>query len=528
MQKVAARHAPSPARTTARQERGAALSSPFGEQAAEFAALVNDNPAMTVQRRLVESIHGSPLVRAQREALDELFRGTAQRTGAEALGADRAGADTVGGLPRAQFLELLRERIRGIADEVLAGLDQSADNCPYIAYWFDYYAGKDAEHVLLAINKYAPETKGMGAADLLIEAVVKKVRSSFEQHVRTGSLEGVPEELPSDLHQTAEEKQAAPAQPAATSAVVQLCGNAEQDAPTDDAVALGNKLKTFRKSTSGGATASRPDEFLDADAEFDTLGNRLIAGDYAVASIGAPLLYTLGIVEAYLAQDIVNGDPPAKVTRRNNYRTWRAQLLAHVSPQVLRRWTSSMKAQVPAMPNATHTPAKYLGEDRVEATQQGGARIGINEMGPLSALKRNDYARINAAYRATEDQDKAGLLDGGLAIANYRKKGGQLVPSPWRMDRESDCLLGGGTADNVHVGDVHTEQGFAFFGGNAKSIKGKRYHLKVQLTSAIAYISYMFGGNHESDWEYVTMPGSRFALDEIEAENNIYRYTQLS
>ena len=101
-----------------------------------------------------------------------------------------------GQLTRSEFLAALKAGVRGMAEKILAQIGQGADNCPYIPYWFDYYSARDIAHIEQAIARYAPEAMEAAGWQGCIDKVVEQVRQGFEKHVASGSLEGVPEELP--------------------------------------------------------------------------------------------------------------------------------------------------------------------------------------------------------------------------------------------------------------------------------------------------------------------------------------------
>ena len=102
---------------------------------------------------------------------------------------------------RSAFLAHLRTTVEELAREVLAQIGEKVDDCPYIPYWFAYYQDKDIEHIEQAIGRYAPNA--MSAKDWrdCVERLAAKVREGLQKNVTAGSLEGVPQELPHDLHE---------------------------------------------------------------------------------------------------------------------------------------------------------------------------------------------------------------------------------------------------------------------------------------------------------------------------------------
>lgn len=99
------------------------------------------------------------------------------------------------------LLEVLEPKIRIMADKVLASINQTADDCPYIRKWFGYYSEKEESHILDAIAKFAPATKTASDRESYIAAVIKRVEQGLRNHVATGTLADVPSEIIDEEHQ---------------------------------------------------------------------------------------------------------------------------------------------------------------------------------------------------------------------------------------------------------------------------------------------------------------------------------------
>lgn len=113
-----------------------------------------------------------------------------------------------GQIQKDAFLLKLKTEIVRIAEEILSQIGQTASDCPYIAYWFSYYADKDPAHIEQAIRRYAPETSEATTYEELIDLLAARVKLGFQKHVSSGTLEGVPDELPKNLHEPEGEKPA--------------------------------------------------------------------------------------------------------------------------------------------------------------------------------------------------------------------------------------------------------------------------------------------------------------------------------
>jgi hypothetical protein len=288
---------------------------------------------------------------------------------------------------------------------------------------------------------------------------------------------------------------------------------------------VGAKLKTLAASTSAGYFSFRPATLKAWDAYLKTTGEAMEANTLSLQDGIEELLSALTGIEKFFAGISAWGEEDAdNRIRKTKYAVWRRELIDLIPGVDLRATLTAVSAAVPHAPGAVYTPSRHLpGGYTVDSEQEHGLTIGVNDQGPLSSLKGAEYGTINAALRGADDDTS--WLRASQAIAEYRERGGRLVPSPGALTRNSDTLLGGGAdLSIVRVGDVHTEQGFAFFGGNAVQITGKRFVLSARLTHAIAYRSRMYG-EHEADWEYVTLPGATFRVTHLRRDGCDYQQT---
>jgi hypothetical protein len=186
-----------------------------GAGAQDLVPGIDGTPQLAAQRSMLARIEQSPPLASQRRRI-----GALQRKGGKFL-VEGDEAPARGQVHKDVFVRELRAAVRQMAARVLASIGQTADNCPYIAFWFQFYGGKDAAHVEHAVGRYAPEALEATTWQECIARVVERVRQGFEAHVASGSLEGVPEELP-------QVRQAPAAQPP-VQAVAQLCKGGERD-----------------------------------------------------------------------------------------------------------------------------------------------------------------------------------------------------------------------------------------------------------------------------------------------------------
>lgn len=200
--------APEPSRQQQPQQAWTGHAPVRGEGVAD--AAFDNSAQLTAQRATLAKIERSPLQVSQRRRIAAL-----QRMAAGFL-VEGDAAPGPGQVHKDQFIESLKAGVRQMAQETLAKIGQGPGDCPYIAFWFQFYAGKDAAHIEQAVGRYAPEALEAANWQECVALVTERVRRGFEQHVATGSLEGVPEELPK---LTPERKPGPPVQ-----AVAQLCG----------------------------------------------------------------------------------------------------------------------------------------------------------------------------------------------------------------------------------------------------------------------------------------------------------------
>jgi hypothetical protein len=159
----------------------------------------------------------------------------------------------------AGFLGILRVRITDMANSLLAEIGQTADSCPYIAYWFEHYAEMGALEVERAIQLFAPQTTGITSASEVINLVVEKARTSLQQHVAGGQLDPVDPEKPSELTKGGAAIQSInPPSEANASTPAQRKTNTTSPAGAQLKPASGNVAQFGKKATKGGAKIVRP------------------------------------------------------------------------------------------------------------------------------------------------------------------------------------------------------------------------------------------------------------------------------
>tara|TARA_B100000508_G_scaffold139333_1_gene137105 strand:- start:4880 stop:6643 length:1764 start_codon:yes stop_codon:yes gene_type:complete len=102
-------------------------------------------------------------------------------------------------LGKEQFLEQLHSKITKEATVILKQVNQTPKDCPYIAYWFQYYGSQSALHIESAIYKFAPLTKKATGVEEFIGIIVKEAKQKLQESVRVGLLDAGSLKLPSKL-----------------------------------------------------------------------------------------------------------------------------------------------------------------------------------------------------------------------------------------------------------------------------------------------------------------------------------------
>ncbi len=120
-------------------------------------------------------------------------------TGPTLLVADGIATLASGQMRRSDFLGRLQAGVCATAEDALAGSAWTADQCPYIAYWFTYYRSRSPQQIERALRRYAPETRSAANASDYLAPLQARVRQGILQWRATGEITGVPDDVPLDL-----------------------------------------------------------------------------------------------------------------------------------------------------------------------------------------------------------------------------------------------------------------------------------------------------------------------------------------
>ncbi|WP_436314013.1 eCIS core domain-containing protein [Variovorax sp. LjRoot84] len=101
-----------------------------------------------------------------------------------------------GQMRKSEFLTALRADVCAAVDDALSGTGRDSQGCPWIDHWLGYYGARSSVEVERALQRYAPEARGVTSAQHYIRIVTARVRRSAEVWARTGEITGVPEDVP--------------------------------------------------------------------------------------------------------------------------------------------------------------------------------------------------------------------------------------------------------------------------------------------------------------------------------------------
>lgn len=130
----------------------------------------------------------APMV--QRMPLEEGARGASPAPAVAALLVEDGQPTGPGQMHRGEFVAMMRALLTARCDTELAVVGRSAEGCPYLARWLDYYERQPAAHLERAIRIYTG-TAAKDAASLM-SAVLSRVVAAVRIWVATGRITGIP------------------------------------------------------------------------------------------------------------------------------------------------------------------------------------------------------------------------------------------------------------------------------------------------------------------------------------------------
>jgi hypothetical protein len=99
-------------------------------------------------------------------------------------------------LPKPAFLRSLRTAVEAAAAEELAGTDWTAEQCPWLDYWFAYFGTRSAHDVEATLRRYAPATAAATTATDYIAPVIERVRRAIQTWRAGGGIDAPDAAMP--------------------------------------------------------------------------------------------------------------------------------------------------------------------------------------------------------------------------------------------------------------------------------------------------------------------------------------------
>jgi hypothetical protein len=159
-------------------------------------ALAAGGRSVADQRRLVLALQRS----AGNAAAGQLLRAVAPpRVARKPDGAGHllvAGGAADGQMALEEFLDAVKEAACATAEEAFAGTDLTAQSCPWIEHWIDYYRLRRPEQVEEAMRRYAPATAGAATAAECVPLIAGRIRTGIEEWKTTGNIPDAPADDP--------------------------------------------------------------------------------------------------------------------------------------------------------------------------------------------------------------------------------------------------------------------------------------------------------------------------------------------
>lgn len=109
-------------------------------------------------------------------------------------------------IQKSKFLSILQDAIKSTVEDILKGTSQTADNCPYIKYWFNYYQDKESSYIERSIQKYIPDTSGISSWQDYLSLITKRVRKGFETFLKSGTVTEIPDDIPKNIDESGDGK----------------------------------------------------------------------------------------------------------------------------------------------------------------------------------------------------------------------------------------------------------------------------------------------------------------------------------
>jgi hypothetical protein len=101
-----------------------------------------------------------------------------------------------GQMKKSEFLAALRPEVCAAAEAGLAGTEHSAQGCPFIDFWFNFYERQSVERMNRDLPRFTGEGPAPATAADYIPLIAERVRASVAVWAETGEITGLPAGIP--------------------------------------------------------------------------------------------------------------------------------------------------------------------------------------------------------------------------------------------------------------------------------------------------------------------------------------------
>src|SRR5690349_13309536 len=89
---------------------------------------------------------------------------------------------------QSDFLDRAQLAACEAASHELAGTPWTADRCPWIIHWIDYYRVREPDELAAALERYAPEAAHAASPEEALQAVAQRIRAGIRSWRETGEI----------------------------------------------------------------------------------------------------------------------------------------------------------------------------------------------------------------------------------------------------------------------------------------------------------------------------------------------------
>ena len=151
----------------------------------------SNNNGSKQQKKIMDNRSNNSMFFQDRRALSGIYEYKKEKSSDMYIQA----ANFLQGIDKDEFLQILKNRVIDTCNELLAKIQQTANDCPYIRNWFNYYANRDMASIIQAISRFAPLSNNAIMLEEYLNSIVDRVRIGLQKHIDTGTFNDFPEEI---------------------------------------------------------------------------------------------------------------------------------------------------------------------------------------------------------------------------------------------------------------------------------------------------------------------------------------------